>query len=123
LGQPGLPGCDESDGNGDFQGQQHGNFSFDDDGCKDGDQDNVQSTNRGDGRDFQSTRIDTVRIDSVGNVNMITITGVGTSGGLAVSFVFMVIETGATTPGWVSLTFSDGYTSAGTLTSGSILLH
>jgi hypothetical protein len=123
LGQPRPPGCDESDGNGDFKGQQQGNFSFDDDGCKDGDQDNVQSTNRGDGRDFQSTRIDTVRTDSVGNVNMITITGVGTSSGLAVSFVFMAIETGATTPGWVGFTFSDGYTSAGTLTSGSILLH
>ena len=124
LGQPGVPpGCGESDGNGDFQGQQHGNFNFDDDGCQDGDQDNVQSTDRGDGRDFQSTRIDTVRIDSVGSANMITITGVGVSGGSPVSFVFTAIETGPTTPGWVSFAFSDGYTNAGTLANGIILLH
>ncbi len=123
LGQPSLPGCDESDGNGDFQSQQNGNFAFDDDGCQDGDQDNVQSTNRGDGRDFASTRIDTVRIDSVGNTNMITVTGVGISGGLPESFIFTALETGPTTPGWVSFTFSDGYANAGTLINGNILLH
>jgi len=54
---------------------------------------------------------------------MITITGVGVSGGSPVSFVFTAIETGPTTPGWVSFAFSDGYTNAGTLTNGSILLH
>lgn len=124
LGQPGVPpGCEESDGNGDFQGQQHGNFSFDNDGCQDGDQDNVQSTDRGDGRDFQSTRIDTVRVDSVGNANMITITGAGVSGGVPVSFVFVAVETSPTTPGWVSFTFSDGYNNAGYLIDGRILLH
>jgi hypothetical protein len=123
LAAPSLPGCDESDGSGDFEGQQHGTFSFDEDGCQDGDQDSVQSTNRGDGRDFQSTRIDTVRIDSLGGLNMITITGVGVSGGLPVSFIFEAIETGPTTPGWVSLAFSDGYTNAGNLINGNIQLH
>jgi hypothetical protein len=122
LGLTGVPpGCGESDGNGDFQGQQQGNFQFDNDGCLDGDQDNVQSTNRGDGRDFQSTRIDGVRIDNT--THSITITGAGVSRGLSVTFVFVAIETGPTTPGWVSFTFSDGYTNAGTLTSGNILLH
>jgi hypothetical protein len=42
---------------------------------------------------------------------------------LKVGFVFTAIETGPTIPGWVSFAFSDGYTNAGTLTNGSILLH
>ena len=66
-------------------------------GCLDGDQDNVQSTNRGDGRDFQSTRIDSVRIDNI--ARSITLTGAGVSRGLPVTFVFVAIETGPTTPG------------------------
>lgn len=117
-------GCQESDGNGDFQGQQsgqHGNFNFDNDGCIDGDQNQVSSTNRGDGKDFQSTQINTASFDPLANT--ITITGVGTSGGVPVAFTFVALETGLTTPGWVSFAFSDGYTNAGTLVNGSVLLH
>jgi hypothetical protein len=115
------PPCQESDGNGDFQGQQKANFNVDNDGCMDGDQNQVSSTNRGDGKTFQSTRIDTTTFDSV--AHKLTITGVGVSGGVPVTFVFVALETGPTTPGWVSFAFSDGYTNAGTLVSGSILLH
>ncbi|HZY94231.1 MAG TPA: S8 family serine peptidase [Candidatus Bathyarchaeia archaeon] len=121
TGPPPPPGCTESDGNGDFQGQQRGNFNFDNDGCMDGDEDNVQSTNRGDGRDFQSTSINNVRTDSVAHT--MTITGVGVSGGLPVAFVFTALETSSTTPGWVSFSFSDGYTNSGLLINGSIVLH
>lgn len=113
--------CHESDGNGDFQGQQSGNFNSDNDGCMDGDQNQVSSTNRGDGKDFQSTQIDTTTFDPV--ANKLTITGIGVSGGVPVTFVFIALETGPTTPGWVSFAFSDGYTNAGTLVNGSILLH
>jgi hypothetical protein len=87
----------------------------------DGDQNQVSSTNRGDGKDFRSTQIDTTTFDSV--THKLTITGVGISGGVPVSFVFVALETGPTTPGWVSFAFSDGYTNAGTLVNGSILLH
>lgn len=113
--------CQESDGNGDFQGQQQGNFQFDNDGCQDGDQNNVQSKNRGDGQSFQSTQINTVKTDTAANT--LTITGIGISKGVPVSFVFTAIGTGPTTPSWVSFSFSDGYTNAGTLTNGSIILH
>ena len=115
------PPCQESDGNGDFQGQQQGNLQFDNDGCKDGDQNNVQSGNRGDGQSFQSTQINTVKMDTVANT--LTITGLGVSKGLPVSFVFTAISTGPTTPGWASFSFSDGYTNAGPLINGSIILH
>jgi hypothetical protein len=114
--------CHESDGNGDFQGTNgKGNFNIDNDGCMDGDQNQISSTNRGDGKDFRSTQIDTTTFDSV--AHKLTITGVGVSGGVPVSFVFVALETGPTTPGWVSFAFSDGYTNAGTLVNGSILLH
>lgn len=120
-GPPCTPVCPESDGNGDFQGQQNGNFNFDNDGCRDGDQNQVSSTNRGDGKDFQSTQIDTTSFDPA--TNTLTITGLGTSGGVPVAFTFVALETGLTTPGWVSFAFSDGYTNAGTLVNGSVLLH
>jgi parallel beta-helix repeat protein len=122
--KPGLcaqPECHEADGGGDFQGQQQGNFSSDNDSCKDGDQESVQSTNRGDGKDFQSTHIDSTKYDS--NANTLTVSGTGVSGGLPVTFVFVALETGPTTPGWVSFIFSDGYANAGNLLNGSVLLH
>jgi hypothetical protein len=113
--------CQEADGNGDFKGQQQGNFSFDEDGCADGDQDNVQSANRGDGKAFQSTRIDSLKFDSA--LHSITVAGAGLSAGLPVTFVLTAIEAGPAAPGWVSLTFSDGYSNAGSLLNGSITLH
>ncbi len=116
-----TPGCQEGDGNGDFQGEHHGNFQADGDGCMDGDEDSVSSTDRGDGKDFQSTQIDSIHFDTVANA--MTISGAGLAGGTPVTFVFVAVETGLTTPGWVSFTFSDGYSNAGTLLNGSVLLH
>jgi hypothetical protein len=116
-------GCNEGDGNGDFQGQhgQNGNFNVDDDQCEDGDQNQVSSTNLGDGKDFKSTQISTTKFDAVAHT--VTITGLGTHGGVPVAFTFVALETGPTTPGWVSFAFSDGYTNAGTLTNGIVVLH
>jgi hypothetical protein len=120
ISQP--PGCREAHGNGNFHGNQgNGNFEFDRDGCKDGDRDQVSSAERGDGRDFQSTEITSSAFDATSNT--LTITGVGTSNGVPVNFVFVAVETGPTTPGWVSFAFSDGYTNAGPLVNGFILLH
>jgi hypothetical protein len=115
------PCCQESDGNGDFQGQQQGNFQMDDDGCMDGDQNQVSSSNVGDGKGFQSSQISTSKFDAVAHT--VTITGIGTHGGVPVAFTFVALETGPTTPGWVSFAFSDGYSNAGTLTNGVIVLH
>jgi hypothetical protein len=60
-------------------------------------------------------------IDSVGHT--LTIQGVGTSAGAPVAFVLVAVESTALTPGTVSYTFSDGYTNAGPLLTGSVLLH
>jgi hypothetical protein len=115
-------GCKENDGNGDFHGANGiGNFHADDDKCEDGNENQVSSTNLGDGKDFRSTQISTTTFDAAANT--VTITGLGTHGGLPVAFTFVALETGPTTPGWVSFAFSDGYTNAGTLIDGSILLH
>jgi hypothetical protein len=114
--------CHEGDGGGNFQGDRgNGDFQFDSDGCVDGDQDRVDSNNRGDGKDFHSTRIDSIALDSLGHT--LTIQGVGTSAGVPVAFVLVAVESTAVTPGTVSYTFSDGYTNAGPLLTGSVLLH
>jgi parallel beta-helix repeat protein len=114
--------CGEEDGNGNFHGDHgDGNFAFDGDGCMDGDQNQASSTNVGDGKTFQSTSISTTSLNTLAHT--VTITGLGTHGGVPVAFTFIALETGPTTPGWVSFAFSDGYTNAGTLVSGSILLH
>jgi hypothetical protein len=116
------PPCQEGDGQGDFQGDNgNGNFQFDGDGCRDGDQDSVSSQNRGDGKDFNSTRIDSIQVDSL--TNTIAITGIGTSNGAPVAFTLVAVETTLLTPGSVSFVFSDGFTNAGTLLNGSVLLH
>jgi hypothetical protein len=114
--------CQEGDGNGDFQGNHgNGHVAMDSDGCKDGDVDQVQMSDRGDGHSFQSTSINSASFDPL--TNTLTITGVGTSNGLPMAFTFIATETGTTTPGWVSFVSSDGFANAGPLTSGTILLH
>jgi hypothetical protein len=118
----GGSGCHEADGNGNFQGNRgNGDFNFDGDGCLDGDQDGVDSKNRGDGKDFHSTRIDSVTVDSLGHT--LTIQGAGTSAGVPLSFVLVAVESTSLTPGSVSFVFGDGFSNAGNLLSGSVVLH
>jgi len=115
-------GCQEGDGNGDFHGNHgDGNVAMDSDSCEDGNSDNVQMSNRGDGQSFQSTNINSVSYNPL--TNALTTTGVGTTNGVPVAFTLVTIESGPTTPGWVSFVSSDGYSNAGPLTDGSIVLH
>jgi len=116
------PPCRESDGVGDFHGTNgNGHFSFDRDGCIDGDHDSVDESDRGDGKDFHSTEIDSAQYDD--SAHTMTVVGLGTVNGLPVIFTFVATETGTGTPGLVSFVYSDGYTNAGPLTAGSIILH
>jgi hypothetical protein len=115
-------GCHEGDGSGNFHGNHgDGDFRFDTDGCLDGDQNSVDSQNRGDGKDFHSNRIDTATLDGLGHT--LTIEGAGTSGGVPVAFVLVAVETTSLAPGSVTYAFSDGYSNVGNLVSGSIVLH
>ena len=98
-----------------------GDFSGDSDSCKDGDQDQVDSNNRGDGQDFHSTQINSIALDSL--THTVTVTGIGTSGGYPVTFVMVEVESTLLTPGSVSFVFSDGFTNAGNLLDGSVALH
>ena len=114
--------CQEDDGEGEFDGSHgHGHFKHDHDKCEDGGADQVSSTDRGDGKDFQSTWIESTQLDRI--TRTVTIIGLGTTGGLPVSFTYVATEPTATAPGLVSFAFSDGFTNAGPVTSGSILLH
>ncbi len=113
--------CHESDGDGTFCGTAgRGDFHFDSDGCLDGDQGSVKSQNRGDGKDFSPAESKTISLDSLGTA--LTIQGVGTSGGLPVAFVMIATASTPTSPGSVSVTFSDGFSNAGPLSSGAIAL-
>ena len=117
-----APPCRESDGQGDFQGTHgKGSFSFSRDHCLDGDNDSVDSSNRGDGKDFHSTTIDSVLYDDTAHT--MTVAGLGTVNGSPEAYTFVATETSLLSLGAVSFTFSDGYTNTGLLTDGSILLH
>jgi hypothetical protein len=117
-----APPCRESDGQGDFQGTNgKGSFSFSRDHCLDGANDNVDSSNRGDGKDFHSTTIDSVLYDDIAHT--MTVAGLGTVNGSPVAYTFVVTETSLLSLGVVSFTFSDGYANTGLLIDGSIILH
>lgn len=123
--EPDLAGCHKpSHGKGHFKHDHEGNGHFEFKHCKrDGGEDEASfdSADRGDGRAFQSTSITSAVVDQ--DARTITMTGVGTTtGGLPVTFVLVALETTALTPGWVSMTFGDGYTSAGNLLSGEVIL-
>jgi hypothetical protein len=117
------PDCQEALGSGDFQGNNgQGNFQFDgDNACETGGDDHVDSGNRGDGKDFHSTAVKSSQRDEAAHT--MTVTGLGLAGGAPVAFTFVALESGNGLPGWVSLTFSDGYSNAGSLLNGSVLLH
>jgi hypothetical protein len=117
-----APPCRESDGQGDFQGTNgKGSFSFSRDHCLDGTNDSIDSSNRGDGKDFHSTTIDSVLYDDTAHT--MTVAGLGTVNGSPVAYTFVATETSLLSLGAVSFTFSDGYTNTGVLTDGSIILH
>jgi hypothetical protein len=113
------PPCQEADGNGDMEGG--GNFQFDQDGCLDGDQDSVQYRDTAAGVDYRSTAIQSVQIDNV--AHSLTVIGSGTNAGVPVSFMMVAVEATLVTPGWFSITLSNGYSKAGNLIRGTILLH
>jgi hypothetical protein len=118
--------CQTDIGDGEFEGNHgHGRFHHHGHGpfiqCQDGTPDEVSSRDRGDGKSFQSTSVQSIQLDRF--TRTVTFIGLGTSGGLPVSFTYIAMEPGLTTPGSVSFVFSDGFTNAGPMTSGSILLH
>jgi hypothetical protein len=118
--------CQTDIGDGEFEGNHgHGHFHHHGHGpfiqCQDGTPDEVSSSDRGDGKRFQSTSVQSIQLDRF--TRTVTFIGLGTSGGLPVSFTYIAIEPRLTTPGSVSFVFSDGFTNAGPMTSGSILLH
>ena len=117
-----APPCRESHGQGDFQGTNgKGSFSFNRDHCLNGTNDGIDSSNRGDGKSFQSTTVDSVLYDDTAHT--MTAAGTGTVNGIPVAYTFVATETSLLTPGAVSFTFTDGYTNTGSLISGSITLH
>jgi hypothetical protein len=94
--------------------------SFDADGCKDGDTNQVQASDPGASEDFKSTKVESVAFDDV--AHSVTIFGTGLSNGKAVNFQMVAVDNGAL-PGTLLLTLDDGYTLAGRLINGVITLN
>lgn len=112
---PSHPG----DGNGNAQDKNghSGSFTSDEDPTEDGDAQTEQFS--GSGHRFQSTTVDAVSFDDVAGT--MTVTGTGTDNGLPVTFTIVELQGGALV-GTYSLVLSDGFSFAGTLTSGAIQL-
>jgi hypothetical protein len=122
-GGGGGGGCHPADGNGTFAGPQGSQPSFqsDEDSCEDGRPDGEQMKDPGSGEDFHSTQILSLRFDD--STGTVTISGLGISNGLSVSF--LIVEQAATpiSQAFYSIDLSDGYALAGTLLSGSVQLQ
>jgi hypothetical protein len=121
-GGGGGGGCREADGGGDMQSAKSGtaHASFDADGCKDGDTDQVQANDPGAGEDFKSTQVQSVAFDDV--AHSVTLFGTGLSNGKPVNFQMVAVDNGLL-PGTVFLTLDDGYTLSGTLINGFVTLN
>jgi hypothetical protein len=116
------PECSEGDGEGHFHGDKgDGDFQADGDGCADGDQNQLTSSNRGDGNDFQSSQITFVGVDPL--TNTLIMSGLGTSNGVPVEFTMVAVGATLVTPASVTFVFSDGFTNAGNLLDGGITLQ
>jgi YVTN family beta-propeller protein len=122
--------CHEDDGNGDMQGTNGGvaTLKQDQDQCEDqtdNDQDqatdkadNIQFNDPGANVNFVSGSINSINFD--GPAHSVTITGTGTNAGHVVSFTVVAVSTTLNTPGFFSISLSDGYVNSGNLLSGVI---
>jgi len=116
-------GCHEADGSGNFAGPQgkQANFQSDEDSCEDHDQNGEQFKDPGNGEDFHSTQVQSVRFDD--SLGLVTISGLGVSNGVPVTFLIVEQAATATAPAFYSIDLSDGYALAGYLVSGSVGLR
>ena len=116
-------GCQEGDGDGDINGRNGGTarFQSDEDGCMDGDQDGEQLTDSGGNEDFRSTEVRSVQHDDPAGT--MTISGVGISNGLPVTFLSVKQAATLLTPALYTIQLSDGYINTGSLLTGSITLR
>ncbi len=122
-GGGGGGGCHEADASGTFSGPQGGqpNFQSDEDSCEDHDQDGEQMKDPGSGEEFHSTQVQSLRFDD--SIGTVTISGLGVSNGLPVTFLIVEQAATATTPAFYNINLSDGYALAGNLLTGSIQLQ
>src|ERR1700681_309249 len=106
--------CREADGGGDMQSTKSGtaHASFDADGCKDGDVNQVDASDPGASEHFKSSQVQSVQFDDV--AHSVTLSGTGISNGKSVNFQMVAVNNGAL-PGTVVLMLDDGYTLSGRL--------
>jgi hypothetical protein len=115
--------CQEGDSGGQIRGKNGGAASFqsDEDGCIDGDADGEQFKDTAANEDFHSTEVRSVQHDNTAGT--MTVSGIGLSNGLPVTFLVVEQAASALTPALYTIQLSDGYINTGALLSGAIQLR
>ena len=116
-------GSHPADASGTFAGPKGGQptFQSDEDSYEDGLPDGEQMRDPGSSEDFHSTQIQSVRFDD--SIGTFTISGLGVSNGLSVTFLIVEQSATVTTPAFYNINLSDGYALAGNLLTGSVQLQ
>jgi len=116
--------CRNGDGDGDFDDDRDGHrhhAHFHHDSCEDGRGD-VEDDDRDSGRHFASSSVNSATFTSNANSQTLTMIGTGLHDGLPVGFTMVAVDNGLT-PGVFSLILTDGYSTTGSLPSGSIVIR
>jgi hypothetical protein len=124
LAANGLGACHPGDVDGDMQGVRPGSTAhahLDADSCADNEQDGATFQDPSSGIDFSSTQLTSIIVNE--SKRSVTLVGIGIDAGHPVTFTIVGIEGTAATPSWLSITLGDGYTDAGYLSNGSVLLQ
>ena len=116
--------CRTGDGDGDFddkdEHRHHGHFHHN--SCENGGGD-VEEDDENTGKHFQSTSVDSATFSSNADGLALTMVGTGLHDGLPVTFTMIAVDHGNLAPGVFMLVLSDGYSVAGSLLNGSLVLR
>jgi hypothetical protein len=116
--------CHQGDGDGDFDDDRDGHrhhAHFHHDSCEDGRGD-VENDDRDSGSHFQSSSVNSATFTSNANSQTLTMIGTGLHDGLPVGFTMAAVDNGVA-PGIFTLILTDGYSTTGSLPSGSIVIR
>jgi len=116
--------CREGDGDGDFNDKDghrhHGHFHHN--SCENSGGD-VEEDDNDTGDHFQSTSVNSATFSSNPDGLALTMVGTGLHDGLPVTFTMISVDHGNLAPGVFMLVLGDGYSVAGGLVNGSIVLR
>lgn len=117
--------CRQGDGDGEFDDDKDGHkhhAHFHHDSCEDGHGD-VEDDDRDSGKHFESNSVSSATFSSDANSQTLTMIGTGLHDGLPVGFTMIAVDNGDLVPGVFTLILTDGYSTTGSLISGTIVIR